>query len=84
MSAFTERDQKIRPKGPGIEKLDFLIEDLLAMRRHLGYDGAIGRGVAEEIERNLLLLLESISPEIRLAAAEYERYRAAPKIGGAQ
>lgn len=74
-------ETRIAPAGPGIERLDFLIGDLRDMQRDLEHDGRTFVNRAQAIEANLLLLLDSISPETRRAIAERERYLAAMREG---
>jgi hypothetical protein len=62
--------------------LDFLICDLRDLQQEIEYNGKASLHRAQAVERNVLLLLDSISPKIRSAIAEFERYKAAPKIGG--
>jgi hypothetical protein len=73
---------RISPKGRGIERLQMLALDLKTMCQDLAHSGSVSCGLAEAVERNMLALLDDISPEIGDARAKYERYAAAPKIGG--
>jgi hypothetical protein len=82
MSGMDRNACRIELEGRGAEVLDFLQLDLRDMRRELEAHGTCGVSRAEAIERNLLYLLESLSPALKAARAQYERYRAAPKVGG--
>jgi hypothetical protein len=83
LSDLNLRDVRIEPRGRGIEVLDFLICDLRDMHRDLEHDGKTSVNRAQCVERNMLQLLDALSPEIHSAIAQFERYRAAPKIGDA-
>jgi hypothetical protein len=61
--------------------IDNLRGDLLSMYRFVERGDAVPMGIAQSIERQMLLMLDAISPEIRRAIAEFELYKAVPKIG---
>jgi hypothetical protein len=75
-------DLSIRVSQDGTYGLiDNLRADLLSMSRFIEHGDGVSIGIAQAIEREVLEVLDLISPEIRSTIAEFERYQAMPKIG---
>lgn len=61
--------------------LDFLIGDLRQLRGSLEQGDSVGLRLLYACETQILQMLDEISPEIRRAIAEEQRYLAAPLVG---
>jgi hypothetical protein len=82
MNDLKLEDLAVSVTAPGLRGLiDNLRGDLQSMDRFITAGDAIPFGIAQAIERQALTILDVVSPGIRRVVAEYERYRATPKIG---